>query len=73
MSVLIQCDAKDYLSVNRNKRRSLHRQGLADKANPPEIASERPRAVRSTFLEDFTMEHSLHGLQIASVAMAGTF
>jgi hypothetical protein len=73
MSVPKQCDAKDHLSVARNKSRSLHRRALADKASPFKIASERPPAEKSNFAEDFIMEHSLPGLQITSNEMVGSF
>lgn len=73
MSVLTQCDAMDHLSVACNTSRSLHRQALADKDNPFEIGSERPRAENSTFAEDFMLEHSLRGRQITSNEMAGSF
>jgi hypothetical protein len=65
---------KGHLSVGSNKSGSLHRRAArADKANPLEITPERPRASRLTFVEDFTLEHSLPGLQITSIAMAGSF
>jgi len=73
MSVLKQCDAHDHLSLGLNKSRVLSRRALADKAKPFQIASERHQAEGSTFAEDFTMEHSLRGVRISSVEVAGSF
>jgi hypothetical protein len=74
MSVLKQCDAQDHLSVVRDKSRNLHGQiARPDHADPLEIKPGKPRTNRSIFLEDFIVEHSLHGLQITSIEIAGSF
>jgi hypothetical protein len=74
MSILKQCDAKDRLSVARNKNRRLHRRTVRhDHAEPSEIKPNKPWMNRSIFLEDFVVEHSLHGLQVTSIEMAGSF
>lgn len=46
--------------------------GLTFPADCPEITPE-PGAGRLTFLEDFTLEHSLHGLRITLIELAGIF
>jgi hypothetical protein len=72
MSDLKQCT--DHLSVATDDSRSLRRStALADHADPLEGKPEGSRTKRSTFLEDFTVEHSLSGLQITSIQLAGSF
>jgi hypothetical protein len=74
MSVPQKYDAKDLLSENCDKGRFSFRLAVrADKASPLEIAPERPQAGRLTFVEDFILEHSLHGLQTNSIGIAGSF
>ncbi len=74
MSILKKCDAKNRLSVSRNKgRHSLRPVGKADSANPSVIKPVGPRATRLTFVEDFTREHSLPGARITSIEISGIF
>jgi hypothetical protein len=74
MSVLKQCSAEDHFSDASNKSRSLHRPSArTDHADPLERKPEEPWTKRSTFLEDFTVEHTLSELQIASIEMPGSF
>jgi hypothetical protein len=74
MSLLKKCDAKERLSARRNKnRRSFMPVEQSDRANPSEIKPDGPRASRLTFVEDFTLEHSLLGLHITSIEISGSF
>jgi hypothetical protein len=73
MSVLKKCDTQVHLLVSRKQDRSLFRQALSDQADPFEIASQRYPAEESAFAEDFMTEHSLRGVQINSMEMAGSF
>jgi hypothetical protein len=74
MTLLKKCDAKNRLSANRNQsRHSFRPVGQADRANPSEIKPDGPRASRLTFVEDFTLEHSLPGLYITSIEISGSF
>jgi hypothetical protein len=63
---------KKRLSAIRNKSRPSFRPvSEADGANHLETKSDRKWAGRLSFFEDFTLEHSLHGLQITSIEIAG--
>lgn len=74
MSIPRICKVKDPLFASRNKSRSSFRRATrADGPKPLEIALEAVAASRLTFVEDFTLEHSLPSLQIASFEMAGSF
>ena len=74
MSLLKKCDVKDRLSASRNKKRHSFRPAeQALKVNSSETKPDGPRAGRLTFVEDFTLEHSLHGMYLASIEIAGIF
>jgi hypothetical protein len=74
MNLLKKCDGKDLLSASRNKSlHSLRPVGQADRANPSEIKPDGTRASRLTFVEDFTLEHSLPGVDITSIKISGFF
>jgi len=47
--------------------------GLALTADCSEIKSAEPQATRLTFLEDFILEHCLHGLRNSSIEIGGIF
>jgi hypothetical protein len=44
--------------------------GQADGANYSEIKTDRPMVSRLTFIEDFTLEHSLPGGHIVSIDLS---
>jgi hypothetical protein len=74
MSLLKKCDAKNCLSASRNKsRHSFRPVGQDDRAGFSEIKPDGPRASRLTFVEDYTREHSLPGLDITSIEISGCF
>jgi len=73
MNVLRQCGAKDHLPVAGNSRQLHRRIARPDNPDTLEIEPETLRTNRSVFLEDFIVEHSLAGLQIAPIEMAGSF
>jgi hypothetical protein len=74
MSLLKKCDANNLLPARRNKsQRSFGPVRHADGANSSEIKPNGPWASRLTFVEDFTVEHSLPGLQITSIEISGSF
>jgi hypothetical protein len=74
MSLLKPPNARNRLIASLNQgRHSFMPVGRADRANPSEIKPDRPRASRLTFVEDFTLEHSLPGLHIASFELSGCF
>jgi hypothetical protein len=74
MSLLKQRDATNRLTASRYHSRHLFKLvGQADRPNPSEIEQDGPRARKLTFVEDFTLEHSLPGLHIASFELAGCF
>ena len=69
-----KCNANDRLPASPNNRRQSSRSvGLAGRANSSDVKPDQRRAVRLTFFEDFTLEHSLHGVQITSTEIAGIF
>ena len=74
MNLLKKCDAKNRLSAIRDKSRPSFRPvSEADRANHSEIKPDRPWAGRLTFVEDFMLEHSLHGLHITSIEICRHF
>ena len=74
MSLLKQRNATNRLIASLNQgRQSFRLGGQADRANPSEIKPDEPRASGLTFVEDFTLEHSLPGLHIASFELSGCF
>ena len=65
---------KSRLSPSRNKsRHSFRPVGQAGRANSSGIEPDGPWAGRLTFVEDFTLEHSLHRLYLTSIEIAGIF
>jgi hypothetical protein len=74
MNLLRKCVVKKRLSAIRNKSRPSFRPVReADRANHLETKSDREWEAGLSFFEDFTLEHSLHGLQITSIEIAGIF
>jgi hypothetical protein len=74
MNLLKKSDVKKHLSASRNEiGHSFRPVSEADRANHLETKPDRKWTGRLTFFEDFTLEHSLHGLQITSIETAGIF
>ena len=42
------------------------------RANPSQVEPDRTRAERPTFAEDFLLEHSLSGVDIAKIEISGS-
>ena len=68
-----RCKESSDLRVVTRSRHSLKPVGQADRAKPSEIKPDGPRASRLTFVEDFTLEHSLPGVHITSIEISGIF
>ena len=74
MSLLKKSDTDNRQSAQRNKSQpSLGPMGQARGADSSEIKSDGLWADRLIFVEDFTREHSLPGLQITSIEFSGSF
>jgi hypothetical protein len=78
MGLLKISGVMNHLSTSRNKTLYSSRPvGQAARANlradPSEIEPVGTRASRLTFAEDFTLEHSLPGLRIASIGISGSY
>ena len=74
MNLLKKCELRNRPSASLNKSRHSSRPvGPAHSANSSEIKPDGPWAGRLTFVEDFTLEHSLPGLHIASIEISGCF
>ena len=74
MSLLKKCDANNRPPASRNKsQRSFGPVRHANRANSAEIKPDGPWASRLTFVEDFTLEHSLPGMQITSIEISRCF
>ena len=74
MSLLKKCDVKNRLSASPNEsRHSFRPVRQADRANSSEIKPDRPWASRVTFVEDFSLEHSLPGLHMSLIEISGSF
>ena len=74
MNLLKKCDANNRLPASNNKSRPSFRPvRQAHRASFPEIKPDGQWAGSLTFVEDFTREHSLPGLQIASIEISGSF
>jgi len=68
------CDANERLPVSRRKSRTSFRPvGQAHRAGLSEIKPGIPRVGKPTFVEDFTGEHSLPGVQFTSIEISGSF
>jgi hypothetical protein len=66
-----KCDATIvYLQV---LRKADIRSGTLPKADYSEITFGEPQASRVTFLEDFTLEHSLNDMRVTLIEIAGIF
>ena len=74
MSSPRKCDANNCLPASRGKsHHPFAPSKQADRASPSVIKPARPWAGSLTFFEDFTLEHSLPGLRITSIAILGGF
>jgi hypothetical protein len=74
MSLLNKCDVNNSPPMSRNQSRtSFSRAGQAVRTDSSEIEPDRARAGRRTFLEDFTGEHSVHGVRLTSIEVSGSF
>jgi hypothetical protein len=74
MTFLKKCIANNLPSASRNESPHTFRPvGQAGRANSSEIKPDGPRAGRLTFVEDFTLEHSLPGLHIASIEISDSY
>lgn len=75
MSLLLKkCDTRNRLSSSSRKgRNSSWKVGQAPIAKCSEILPNGPQATRLSFLEDFALEHSLHGQRITAIDIAGIF
>jgi len=78
MGILKISGIKNHLSAGSNTcRHSPRPVGQAARAhlraNSFEIEPDGTRAGKLTFAEDFTREHSLSGLRVASIGISGSF
>jgi hypothetical protein len=74
MSLLKECDANNRPPESCNKsQQSFGPVRHADAPNSSEVKPDGPWASKVTFVEDFTREHSLPGLQITSIEISGCF
>lgn|SRR5512146_2124666 len=60
----------DYMKVLKTAR---IRTGVPPKVDCAGLTSDEPQVRRATFLEDFTLNHSLNGLRVTSIEIAGIF
>lgn len=68
------CDANKCLPVSRKQSRTSFRPaGQAHRASLSENKPDIPWVGKMTFVEDFTGEHSLPGLQLTSIEISGSF
>ncbi len=68
------CDADTGQPMSRKQSRTSFRPvGQAHQARFSENKPDMPWVGSLTFVEDFTGEHSLPGLQIASIEISGSF
>lgn len=71
---LKKCDTLNrFSSSSRKNRNSSQRIGQGPTAECPEIVPNRLKATRLSFLEDYTLNHSLHSKRIAMIEIAGIF
>lgn len=74
MSLPQKCDTGNRLSSSSEKSPHLFRKfGQAPIAKCSEIMPDGPHATRLSFLEDFIFQHSLNGVRITAVEIAGIF
>jgi hypothetical protein len=69
-----KCETHNPLSVDSEKSRHPSSNVVqAPKASRSEITPGGRQATRLTFLEDFSIEHSVRGLRITTIEIAGIF
>jgi hypothetical protein len=74
MGQLKECETKDRQSTSRNKSLNSFRQaGVADRSNSSGINLEGSGERKSSFAEDFMLEHSNSSLFIAMIGRAGRY
>ena len=74
MGQLKECDASDRLFTGRSKSQNSFRPaGRDDRTNSSGVELDGARAKKSTFAEDFMLEHSHSGLLIAMMGSAGSY
>ena len=74
MSFPKKYDSDGPISLSPERSRHFSRSvQQAPKADCSKIAPHEPEITRLTFLQDFTLEHSLHGLRITTIEIAGIF
>ena len=74
MGCLKECEARDCLSAGRNKSRNSFRPaGEDDHSNSSGIEVEGSGERKSSFAEDFMLEHSNSSLFIAMIGKAGRY
>lgn len=74
MSLLKKCDSGSPISPSPERSRHFSRSvQQALKADCSKIEPDEPGITRLTFLQDFTLEHSLQGLRITTIEIAGIF
>ena len=73
MILLKSCDVRKSLPVSGNMSRNSSRPVDVPTSNFSEINSDGSSAGRLIFVEDFTQEHSLPGLDISPVGISSRF
>lgn len=74
MSLPKICDSDSPISPSPERSRHFSRSvRQALKADCSKIKPDEPGITRLTFLQDFTLEHSLQGLRITTIEIAGIF
>jgi hypothetical protein len=69
-----KCETRNLLSVNSEKSRHLSSDVVqAPKSGRSEITPGELQSTPLTFLEDFSIEHSVRGLRITTIEIAGIF
>jgi hypothetical protein len=71
MGQLKECDARDRLSAGRSKSRTLFSAGDINRNHSSGIESNAMSTEKTTFVEDFMLEHSHANLLIAMMGSAG--
>lgn len=74
MGHLKECEARDSLPAGRSKSHNAYRPvRQANRTNASELEMDGARAKKTTFAEDFMLEHSNSGLLIALMGSAGSY
>jgi hypothetical protein len=74
MSLAQKHDTRNRMSADSEKSQHWSKKvGIVSRADCTEIKLRKPKATGLTFLEDFTLEHCLHGLRIKTIEIAGIF